>query len=51
MTPEEFYQALATSGYELKQKQKDQFDTYFKVLIEWNQKINLTAITEKMMSI
>ncbi|EGJ28175.1 16S rRNA (guanine(527)-N(7))-methyltransferase RsmG [Streptococcus porcinus] len=47
MTPEEFYQTLAKYGYDLTQKQKDQFNTYFNTLIEWNQKINLTAITEK----
>ncbi|MGT2958582.1 16S rRNA (guanine(527)-N(7))-methyltransferase [Streptococcus bovimastitidis] len=47
MTPEEFYLALDEAGFPLNQKQKDQFNTYFKTLIEWNQKINLTAITER----
>ncbi|OEF99683.1 16S rRNA (guanine(527)-N(7))-methyltransferase [Vulcanibacillus modesticaldus] len=28
------------------EKQLEQFNTYFQLLIEWNQKINLTAITE-----
>ena len=32
---------------ELTDKQLNQFERYFEVLIEWNDKINLTAITEK----
>ncbi|MGT2926059.1 16S rRNA (guanine(527)-N(7))-methyltransferase RsmG [Streptococcus cuniculipharyngis] len=47
MTPEEFYQALTQHGIQLSDQQKDQFQTYFERLIEWNDKINLTAITEK----
>lgn len=31
---------------ELSDKQLESFDTYYKMLIEWNEKINLTAITE-----
>lgn len=45
MTPEEFYQALQKQNIELTSQQQEQFDTYFKLLVEWNQKINLTAIT------
>ena len=45
MTPEEFYQALAKHYINLSAKQKEQFDLYFKLLVEWNDKINLTAIT------
>ncbi len=45
MTPEEFYQALQKQNIELTPQQQEQFDTYFKLLVEWNQKINLTAIT------
>lgn len=33
-------------GVELNDTQLIQFDTYYKMLIEWNEKINLTAITE-----
>lgn len=47
MTPEEFYQALATFDILLNDKQKEQFERYFELLTEWNEKINLTAITEK----
>lgn len=47
MTPQEFYQALATQGIVLTDKQKQAFETYFHLLVQWNQKINLTAITDK----
>lgn len=33
-------------GLFLSDKQINQFDMYYRLLIEWNQKINLTAITE-----
>ena len=33
-------------GLELTTAQMEQFNTYYDLLIEWNQKINLTAITE-----
>lgn len=47
MTPAEFYQYLAEQGFTLSDLQKKQFERYFELLIEWNKKINLTAITEK----
>ena len=47
MTPQEFYQLLSQQGIELTDCQKDQFERYFELLVEWNEKINLTAITEK----
>ena len=47
MTPQEFYQLLNQQGIELTDRQKDQFERYFELLVEWNEKINLTAITEK----
>ena len=47
MTPEDFYMALKELGFDLSQKQKDQFQRYFELLVEWNEKINLTAITDK----
>ncbi len=34
-------------GFELNDIQLNQFETYFEMLVEWNEKINLTAITEK----
>ncbi|MBM7712074.1 16S rRNA (guanine(527)-N(7))-methyltransferase RsmG [Enterococcus xiangfangensis] len=46
MTPEEFQAELKKQGIELTAKQLDQFATYFHLLVEWNQKMNLTAITE-----
>lgn len=47
MTPQEFYQALTDKGITLTDWQKQQFASYFDLLVEWNQKINLTAITEQ----
>lgn len=47
MTPEAFYQALATFDIQLTEHQKAQFDTYFHFLVAENEKINLTAITDK----
>ena len=47
MNIHEFEQALKEKGIDLSPKQLDQFETYFKMLVEWNEKVNLTAITEK----
>ncbi|WP_071130389.1 16S rRNA (guanine(527)-N(7))-methyltransferase RsmG [Enterococcus timonensis] len=47
MTPEEFQVRLAESGLLLTQQQMAQFATYFSLLVEWNEKINLTTITEE----
>ncbi|MDY3024877.1 16S rRNA (guanine(527)-N(7))-methyltransferase RsmG [Streptococcus hyovaginalis] len=47
MTPEEFYQELESHHITLSTHQKAQFERYFALLVEWNDKINLTAITEK----
>lgn len=47
MKPEEFYTALAEQNLLLTDQQKAQFERYFELLVEWNEKINLTAITEK----
>ncbi|WP_152657459.1 16S rRNA (guanine(527)-N(7))-methyltransferase RsmG [Oceanobacillus sp. CFH 90083] len=47
MKPEQFVQALAEKGITLNESQQKAFDIYFKELVEWNEKINLTAITEK----
>lgn len=48
MTPEEFYQLLADEhGIVLSEIQKQQFATYYHLLVEWNEKMNLTAITDE----
>ena len=47
MKPEEFYVHLADLGFPLTDRQKEQYERYFELLIEWNEKINLTAITDK----
>lgn len=46
MTKEQFEKALKEKGIELSSHQLEQFEEYMKLLIEWNQKMNLTAITE-----
>lgn len=47
-TKQEFYDRLAEFGIALTSKQKNQFDIYAKELVEWNKKMNLTAITEEL---
>ena len=47
MKPEEFYDRLADLGFLLTDRQKEQYERYFELLLEWNEKINLTAITDK----
>ncbi|EOT26219.1 16S rRNA (guanine(527)-N(7))-methyltransferase RsmG [Enterococcus saccharolyticus] len=47
MLPEEFQQELRTQGITLNQTQLEQFERYYELLVEWNEKMNLTAITEK----
>ncbi|GGE48251.1 ribosomal RNA small subunit methyltransferase G [Pullulanibacillus camelliae] len=44
---EGFNQLLEEKGIVLSPLQVNQFDTYFKTLIEWNEKMNLTAITDR----
>ncbi len=39
-------QAFTSEGFNLTEQQNKQFVTYFDMLIDWNQKINLTAIEE-----
>ena len=46
MKPETFYNLLAEQKLPLSDQQKKQFERYFELLVEWNEKINLTAITE-----
>ena len=42
-----FMMAVSEFGIELTEKQLNQFEEYFHLLIEWNEKMNLTAITER----
>ncbi|MFC4024187.1 16S rRNA (guanine(527)-N(7))-methyltransferase RsmG [Oceanobacillus longus] len=47
MNPEQFVTALKEQGIELNSFQQQQFSIYFRTLVEWNEKINLTAITDE----
>lgn len=47
MTPEEFQAFLAQHNIQLSAKQLQQFELYYEFLVAENEKINLTAITEK----
>lgn len=42
-----FISELQKRGINLDNRQKQQFEIYFNTLMEWNEKINLTAITAK----
>ncbi|ULL13008.1 16S rRNA (guanine(527)-N(7))-methyltransferase RsmG [Paenibacillus sp. H1-7] len=42
-----FRDLLAEKGIHLSDRQLDQFETYYKELVEWNEKMNLTGITER----
>lgn len=43
----QFENSLKEKGIFLSPDQLKQFETYFTMLVEWNEKVNLTAITEK----
>ncbi|QQZ09446.1 16S rRNA (guanine(527)-N(7))-methyltransferase RsmG [Heyndrickxia vini] len=47
MNIEQFTTLLEEKGISLSSKQLQQFNRYFELLVEWNEKMNLTAITEK----
>jgi 16S rRNA (guanine527-N7)-methyltransferase len=47
MNVEQFAANLQEKGISLSSIQLDQFEKYYETLVEWNEKINLTAITEK----
>jgi len=47
MNTEQFIEMLLAKGISLSQKQIEQYDTYYSTLVEWNEKMNLTAITDK----
>ncbi|MCA1065634.1 16S rRNA (guanine(527)-N(7))-methyltransferase RsmG [Rossellomorea aquimaris] len=47
MNINEFQSMLEEKGIPLSSQQMDQFERYYELLVEWNEKMNLTAITEK----
>ncbi|WP_455684504.1 16S rRNA (guanine(527)-N(7))-methyltransferase RsmG [Thomasclavelia sp.] len=47
MSNEEFIRLLEKKGIFLNDFQIKQFQQYFKILVEWNEKMNLTAITNE----
>ena len=46
MFKEEMQKAIASYGLTLTEQQTSQFVRYYELLLEWNEKMNLTAITE-----
>ncbi|WP_207911001.1 16S rRNA (guanine(527)-N(7))-methyltransferase RsmG [Paenibacillus albiflavus] len=44
---EQFAAELSKHGLTLSARQAQQFEAYYQLLVEWNEKINLTAITER----
>ncbi|TFJ92289.1 16S rRNA (guanine(527)-N(7))-methyltransferase RsmG [Lentibacillus salicampi] len=46
MKPEQFVDGLHEQGIKLSERQKEQFADYFRTLVAWNEKINLTALTD-----
>jgi 16S rRNA (guanine527-N7)-methyltransferase len=47
MNVDQFQSALAEKGITLSAHQLQQYEQYYETLVEWNEKMNLTAITEK----
>ncbi|GGI42863.1 16S rRNA (guanine(527)-N(7))-methyltransferase RsmG [Mammaliicoccus stepanovicii] len=47
MNEQTFIDTLKKAQIELTDYQIKQFETYFEMLVEWNEKINLTAVTER----
>lgn len=47
MSVEWLTKQLSTQGIELSEQQQRQFQTYYQMLVEWNEKMNLTSITEE----
>lgn len=47
MNKEQFYSNLKLNNIDLTEKQKDQFNKYYKLVTYWNERINLTAISEE----
>lgn len=47
MNTEQFIALLGEKGISLSPWQLEQYEIYYKTIVEWNEKMNLTAITEK----
>ncbi|WAA12291.1 16S rRNA (guanine(527)-N(7))-methyltransferase RsmG [Fervidibacillus halotolerans] len=47
MNIDQFQTALKNKGIQITERQLQQFEQYYQLLIQWNKKVNLTAITEK----
>ena len=47
MTESEFVEALKSLNIEVTEEKLSKLNRYYELLVEWNEKINLTAITEK----
>ncbi len=47
MNVSQFQEMLEEKGISLSPEQLEQFDAYYKILVEWNEKMNLTAITDQ----
>lgn len=47
MNIDQFIEMLSAKGISLSPQQIQQYETYYSTLVEWNEKMNLTAITDK----
>ena len=47
MSIEWLSEKLSEQGIELSNTQKEQFQKYYQLLVEWNKKMNLTSITDE----
>jgi 16S rRNA (guanine527-N7)-methyltransferase len=47
MTPEEFRSLLEEKDFPITDEKMAQYEQYYEELVEWNEKVNLTAITDK----
>ncbi len=47
MDTEQFIAMLSEKGIPLSEKQMEQYEIYYSTLVEWNEKMNLTALTDK----
>ncbi|WP_017185409.1 16S rRNA (guanine(527)-N(7))-methyltransferase RsmG [Alkalibacillus haloalkaliphilus] len=47
MNEKQFQDGLKEHGIDLNEQQLKQFNQYYEVLVEWNNKMNLTAITDR----